>query len=198
MQRYLWTSLLCGLLVGCGSITQEEETAPDETVSRPQPADSLPTPNADGKALPDAPMPQHQLFAKNFINKPAPKFVVQEWLTKEPDRKGKMVMIDFWATWCKPCVESIPKLNKFHRNHEDRLAVIGVSDEPADIVRNHPGGKINYAIAIDTKGRMTEAIRNQFIPYIVLIDPTGVVRWQGSGNYMTEEVLEEMLDTYVQ
>lgn len=194
----LWTGLcLCALVVGCGDNTQEEQATRDETPAVSKETDA--TPNADGspKELPPAPMPEHELNAENFINKPAPEFVVEEWLTKEPDRKGKMVMIDFWATWCGPCIRSIPKLNKFHRDHEDRLVVIGLSDESAEKVKNHPGAKINYALAIDPQARIMREIQNQYIPYMILVDPTGVVRWQGTGGYMTEEILDEMLDTYV-
>lgn len=199
MQRFsismAW--LLCGLLVGCGSATQDEQNNSVETLPIPAKTDSAEKPQVAPQDLPPAPIPKGRLYAKNFINKPAPEFIVQEWLTKKPEYEGKMMMIDFWATWCGPCIRSIPKLNHFHRNHEDRLAVIGVSDESAETVRNHPGAKINYALAIDPKRRMIDTFAVQGIPYVVLIDPTGVVRWQGIGNLMTEELLEEMLDTYV-
>lgn len=205
MQRHhLWTSLcLCGFLTGCGfgpecgvSSSEESDSVVEKTEAPPKTSSSK-TGNLSREELPPAPMPTHKLEAKILINKPAPEFVVEKWLTKEPDRKGKMVMIDFWATWCDPCIRSIPKLNQFHRKYEDRLAVVGVSYEPAETVRQHPGAKINYALAIDPKRRMNKAIQNEYIPYIVLIDPTGVVRWQGLGSHMTEDVLDEMLDTYV-
>src|SRR4051812_42115492 len=49
----------------------------------------------------------------------APAFTVQKWLTTEPKRKDKVVLIDFWATWCPPCRALIPELNDFQTEFKD-------------------------------------------------------------------------------
>jgi thiol-disulfide isomerase/thioredoxin len=196
--------LLCGVFAGCGAAeSMRDQEASDEPPkraaengSRQEANEPLPT-----RELPKAPEPEKALFARSFINKPAPEFIVEEWLTKQPEMAGKMVLIDFWATWCKPCMETIPKLNGFHRKHKDRLAVIGISDETADEVRAHEGAKINYAVAIDPQRRMHEALGIQKIPHLIIVDPTGIVRWEGlpalKGHELTDDVLDELLDTYV-
>lgn len=204
-QRWVGVGLLlCGLWSGCGATesvrdneaSKERPNASVENISRQEvEGPSKPT------ELPPAPEPDKRINAKSFINKPAPEFIVEEWLTKQPDMTGKMVLIDFWATWCKPCRETIPKLNQFHRKYKDRLAIVGVSDEASETVRAHQGAKINYAVAIDTRQRMYRELEIEAIPHVILVDPTGIVRWEGfptlKGHELTEDVLDELLDTYV-
>src|SRR5882724_10937537 len=76
-----------------------------------------------------------QMWAKSILNQKAPKFVVEKWLTVEPSTKGKFILIDFWATWCSPCRKAIPELNEISHKFGDKLAVIGISDEPEAKVR---------------------------------------------------------------
>src|SRR5213593_2459861 len=101
---------------------------------------------------------EKKLWAKSFLGKKAPELVVEKWLTKEPDRKGKFVLIDFWATWCGPCRKSIPELNALHKKFGDKLVVIGVSNEPEEKVKAMATPKIGYFSAIDTQGRMKKEV----------------------------------------
>jgi thiol-disulfide isomerase/thioredoxin len=143
---------------------------------------------------------EKQLWAKSFINQKAPELVVEKWLSKEPDRKGKFVLIDFWATWCGPCRKAIPELNAFHKKFGDKLVVIGISDESAEKVSNFATPKIEYFSAIDTQGRTKRAVEVKGIPHVLILDPKGVVRWEGfpllEGHELTEAVVREVLDKY--
>ena len=58
---------------------------------------------------------EKKLWAKSFLGKKAPEFAVEKWLTQEPDRKGKFVLVDFWATWCPTCRKAIPELNALRK-----------------------------------------------------------------------------------
>ena len=140
---------------------------------------------------------EKQIWAKSFLGKKAPDFVVEKWLTAEPDRKGKFVLIDFWATWCGPCRRAIPELNEFHRKFADKLVVIGVSDEKEEAVRKMSDPKIEYASAIDTQGRMKKALEVKGIPHVILVDPQGIVRWEGfpllAGYELTAKVVADVL-----
>jgi cytochrome c biogenesis protein CcmG/thiol:disulfide interchange protein DsbE len=134
-----------------------------------------------------------KIWAKSVLNQKAPDFVVEKWLTAEPDRKGKFVLVDFWATWCPPCRKSIPELNAFHKKFADKLVVIGVSDEPEEKVRGLKDPKLEYASAIDTKARMKKELAVTGIPHIILIDPKGIVRWEGFPLLKDEELTEKVV-----
>src|SRR5215470_15466047 len=66
--------------------------------------------------------------------------------------KGKVVLIDLWATWCPPCKKSIPELAKLQKKYDGKLVIIGVAydDEQADVTefisKNDIGKQINYPI----------------------------------------------------
>ena len=122
---------------------------------------------------------QKKIWAKPFLNQKAPELVVEKWLTKEPDRKGKFVLIDFWATWCGPCRKAIPELNTLHKKFGDKLVVIGVSDEKEAKVKAMSDPKIEYFSAIDTRARTKKAVGVTGIPHVLIIDPQGIVRWEG-------------------
>jgi thiol-disulfide isomerase/thioredoxin len=105
---------------------------------------------------------------------------LEQWLTAEPDRQGKVVLIDFWATWCGPCRETIPELNEFQKEFKDDLLVIGVSDEQAKIVTDFmQNTKMEYPSAIDPAKRMDKATNVKGIPHVLVISTDAIVRWQG-------------------
>ncbi|MCL3779732.1 TlpA family protein disulfide reductase [Prolixibacteraceae bacterium JC049] len=141
-----------------------------------------------------------QMWAKSFLNKKAPELVVEKWITQQPDVKGKFVLIDFWATWCGPCRKAIPEMNHFHKKFGDKLVVIGLSKEKEDKVRNFANPKIEYFSAIDPKGRMARELEIKGIPHVILIDPQGIVRWEGfpglKGHELTEEVVGKILKEF--
>jgi thiol-disulfide isomerase/thioredoxin len=140
---------------------------------------------------------QKKIWAKSFLNQKAPELIVEKWLTKEPDRKGKFVLIDFWATWCGPCRKAIPELNALHKNFGDKLIVIGVSDEQETKVKAMSDPKIEYFSAIDTRAHTKKAVGVTGIPHVLIMDPQGIVRWEGfpllRNHELTEKVVAEIL-----
>lgn len=137
-----------------------------------------------------------EIYARSFMNGPAPAFVVEKWLTPKPDMNGKFVLIDFWATWCGPCRQSIPHLNKLSAKYNDKMVVVGLSDETEGDVRAMRSPKIDYNVAIDTQQRMLREVEVKGIPHAILLDPKGIVRFEGMPNYITEAGLEQILEKY--
>jgi len=143
---------------------------------------------------------EKKLWAKSFLGQKAPELHIEKWLTKEPDRKGKFVLIDFWATWCGPCRKAIPELNALHKKFDDKLVVIGLSDEKEAKVVGMKEPKIEYFSAIDTKERTKKAVEVKGIPHVIIIDPQGIVRWEGypllDDHELTEKVVADILTKY--
>ncbi len=143
-----------------------------------------------------------RVWTRSFLTKKAPELIVEKWLTKEPDRTGKFVLIDFWSTSCDFCRAdsqvAIPKLNALHKKYSNRLVVIGLSDEKEDKVRSIKKPKIEYFSAIDTQRRTATTVGIVGMPHVMFIDPEGIVRWQGfpllEGNDITEQVVKEWLE----
>ena len=141
-----------------------------------------------------------KIWAKSVLNQRAPAVVVEKWLTTPPDARGKFILIDFWATWCPPCRAAIPELNGFQRKFGDKLVVIGLSDESEDAVRKMVNPKIEYAVAIDTQARTKRVLDVTGIPHVLIIDPQGIVRWEGfpflDGYELTEKVVADIIAKY--
>ena len=141
-----------------------------------------------------------KLWAKSVINKKAPELVVHKWISDKPEINNKFVLIDFWATWCKPCRKLIPELNSFSKEFREKLVVIGISDETKSRVKKFKSPKINYYSAVDPKKTMKDELQVQGIPHCILIDPNGIVRWEGypllTGFELTSEVIQEVMDEF--
>lgn len=134
--------------------------------------------------------------AKRFLGTPAPQLVVEKWLTAAPETAGKFLLVDFWATWGAECRTAIPKLNGFSEKFGDRLAIVGLSDESESAVRLMKSPVLNYAVAIDPKTRMKREVQVTVVPHSILMDPQGVVRFEGNPNELSEGDLAGLLETY--
>jgi len=126
--------------------------------------------------------------------------VVGQWVTQEPKTKGKFIIVDFWATWCLPCKKAIPELNKLAEKFKKDIVVIGISNESPERIKAMKNPIINYYIASDPQMRMMKEIQVKGIPHVIVIDPKGIVRWEGLPilpNYeLTEDKLKELIKKY--
>jgi cytochrome c biogenesis protein CcmG, thiol:disulfide interchange protein DsbE len=143
---------------------------------------------------------EKNLYAKSFINQKAPDLYVTKWLTEEPKREGKFLLLDFWATWCGPCRKAIPELNKFYKEFKNDLVVIGISNEKEEVIKRMQVPQIEYYSAIDSTEQMEKILEIRGIPHVLIIDPEGYVRWQGYPLYpgfeLTSDIIKEIIDNY--
>ncbi len=126
------------------------------------------------------------------IGDKAPKIKIAEWMTSkppalpgEPGAEKHVFLVEFWATWCGPCLKSIPHLGELQKKHEkDGLVVIGVSNEEPDTIAKFIKDKMKmaYFVGSDDEMATTEGWTKDIstIPHAFLVNREGVVVWQGN------------------
>jgi peroxiredoxin len=120
--------------------------------------------------------------ADALVGKPAPDFKLNDLEGKEvalAGQKGSVVVLDFWATWCGPCVASMPHLEELHKEKsKDGVKVYAVNlREDKEKVQGFLTSK-NFTLPalLDTEGAVAEQYKVQGIPQTVVIGKDGVVR----------------------
>lgn len=108
---------------------------------------------------------------------------------------GRVAVLDFWATWCEPCRESLPKLAELRRRYGDRVEFLAVSlDEAglanADVQASLDKLAVDVPIARDADQSAAKAFHVESIPNLVVIGPTGRIEWQELG--FNPELVEQM------
>jgi thiol-disulfide isomerase/thioredoxin len=144
---------------------------------------------------------------------PVPDLKIVEWLGQEPvnlsSLRGKVVLLDFWATWCGPCISTFPRLRDWHKKYAGNdFIIVGVTKYygNADGKRMTPLQELSFlgefkeiyklpypiAVAEPVEDSMKYGI-NAY-PTTILLDRNGVVRYIGIGAGREEsENLEEMI-----
>ncbi len=152
------------------------------------------------------------------VGDPAPPLKVAEWLRGKPVasfEKGKPYVVEFWATWCPPCLKSIPHINQLSKKYSEQgLTVIGVSiweDDPSGVAPfvQKMGDKMTYAVARDEVKADDQRGRSGFmsvtwmtpagqtgIPSAFLVDREGRVAWIGHPMEMDEPLSALMAGTW--
>jgi thiol-disulfide isomerase/thioredoxin len=100
------------------------------------------------------------------------------------DLRGNVVYVDFWASWCVPCRQSMPRLDELYRKYRDRgFRVVGVNKDvaPADALRFLHRVSVSFPLVADGDDAMARAFDVKAMPSGYLVDRKGVVRFVHRG-----------------
>ena len=101
------------------------------------------------------------------------------------DLKGKVVVLDFWGTWCPPCVESVPELRNIHKRYsrDPSFVLIGISSDGDDEVWKQftEKNKMVWPQYRDRDRKILKAFNIRAFPTYIVIDHEGIVRFQSVG-----------------
>ncbi|HVF88022.1 MAG TPA: TlpA disulfide reductase family protein [Pyrinomonadaceae bacterium] len=162
-----------------------------------------------GESLDDLLKADASVISSPAINNTAPEITVAEWIEQKPfklsELRGRVVLLDFWATWCGPCRYTIPHLERLHKKFKDKgLVVLGLTryyggaearqQEALQLRQFKKSLDASYGFAVSPSD--TDALKYgvMSIPTAVLIDKHGRVRHISVG---FSQLIQEELDATV-
>lgn len=147
-----------------------------------------------------------------WLGSKAPELSIAEWVRGDSVssfKPGHTYVVEFWASWCGPCIAAFPHLAEIQSRHSDEVTVIGVNiweqstgTERAEMVRefvaNHP--EMRYSVALEDENKMSETwmrpAGRQGIPAAFIVDGEGRIAWIGHPMSMDEPLAEIIKGEY--
>ena len=137
-----------------------------------------------------------------LVGSPAPEIALKDLQGQEvklSDLHGKIVLLNFWATWCKPCKEEMPAMQASYDKLRDQgFVVLAVNeledtDKVIEHIRTHGH---TFPVVMDHDNRVANRYGVVGLPASFLIDRQGIVREHIFGNLLTEERIAELVRQY--
>lgn len=135
----------------------------------------------------------------------APQLKGLQWVQGGPIalKPGQVTVVEFWATWCPPCRQSIPRMNQLYQSYGKRgVQFVGISPEKRQGVKRfvgEMGESMQYPVAVDSKGRLMEQyfklLSVNGIPHAVIVGIDGKIAWNGHPMQNLEAALDAALES---
>jgi thiol-disulfide isomerase/thioredoxin len=137
------------------------------------------------------------------LDKPAPEFTLNDLQGKPVSLssfRGKVVMLNFWATYCPPCVEEMPHLQAFYKDWVDKdvvLLAINAGGEDFSTVNSFmQKNGYTFTVLLDSRGEVAGKYNVNLIPVSVFIDREGKIKNRVTGAFRNKAALKNSLPAY--
>lgn len=135
----------------------------------------------------------------------APNINITDYILNAPNDKNfknKFILLEFWATWCGPCLEEVPNLNKFQEKFKSKKDFVFISitnEKPDKALRTLKRIPFNSIVVSDQTGKTFKSFiedkdGSYSIPKTILIDNRGIVKWIGSPNELNDLLLDKFIN----
>jgi thiol-disulfide isomerase/thioredoxin len=136
-------------------------------------------------------------FGQIKIGEKAPHYVFKDVLNgdKKPfdiSTQGKPLILEFWATWCSPCIPAMEELEKYQNKFGNQLEILTIStDKLSNLTRYIDNTKTSLKIAHDNNH--VEVFNYQYIPHTLLIDKNGFIKAITTPDQLNEKIIEDFI-----
>lgn len=159
---------------------EEEQVGEDEgkeEVEEAEEVDSEDPVESESEELPAGPRVEKSYDIE--VGQPAPNFTLENLDGEEvslEDYKGKIVMLNFWATWCKFCVTEMPDMNKLQEENDDLVILaVNVKEEKSKVKDYIDEGGYGFEVVLDYEGKISETYLVSAFPTSYFVDREGIL-----------------------
>jgi len=138
------------------------------------------------------------------IGRQAPKFKLQSISDAQVELKqfrGKVVVINFWASWCPYCVDEMPEFEKLRNEMGDKIVILGVnraeSLEKQNEFLNSLSAKITYTLLLDMNDDVSKSYDIRVMPTTFFLNENGVIAQKNLGSLTVAQMKQLVLKSYV-
>ncbi len=134
-----------------------------------------------------------------LVGGPAPTFkleAVDGQIVKMSDLKGQFVVLNFWSTWCVPCIKELPEFQKAHESLNPKVKIIGINlaESKEKIGEFVQINRLSFPILLDGYGDVSQEYEVLHLPVTYFITPDGVIREKIFGGGITQKMIEAKIN----